>query len=137
MIAIVVGFVGLFSINEIFFKIIYGNTFIFLGAFVLALYDFLRIKYWTYFSSTGILLTKDQAIELFNDYNSKVNGLCLEEVASSYTCILQTAIKCQLWNIANDKNGYWLSRQMLTSVLRTGPGSLIPKNHEGNNLKSE
>jgi hypothetical protein len=120
MIAIVICFVGLFSSNDFFFKIIYGNIFIFLGAFILGSYDFLRIKYWTYYASTVIVLSKNQAIKLFNDYNSKVECLYLKEVPVPCTCILQIAIKCKLWQIANDKNEYWLSRQMLKIVLKTG-----------------
>jgi len=120
MIAIVISFVGLFSSNEFFLKIIYGNIFLFLGAIILVSYDFLRIKYWTYCASIARILTKNQAIKLFNDYTSKAESASLKENHVPCTCILQIAIKCQLWNITNDKNGYWLSRLTLKIVLKTG-----------------
>ena len=119
MIAIMIGFVGLFASNEFLFKIIYGTIFIFIAALVLVSYDFLRIKYWTYYASIAMILTKNQAIKLFNDYKSKMKCFCLKDVPASSTCILTIAIKCQLCNITNDKNGYWLSRYAMKIVLKT------------------
>ena len=120
MIVIVIGFVGLFSSNDFFFKIIYGNIVIFLSALMFVSYDFIRIKYWTYYASIASVLSKNQAFKLFNDYISKLESPCLNETPVPCACILQIAIKRQLWNIANDKNGYWLSRQTLKFILKTG-----------------
>jgi hypothetical protein len=120
MIAIVIGFAGLFSIDYFLFKFIYGYVFIFLGAFMLASYDFLRIKYWTYYALMATFLSQKQATKLFNDYNSKVECSDPEKAPVSCACILKIAIKCQLRKLANGKDEYWLSRQTLKIVLKTG-----------------
>ncbi len=120
MIAIVIGFASLFLSDEVFFKIIYGYIFIFLVALILVSYDFIRIKYWTYYSSIAIILTKNQAVKLFNDYNAKGEFTCLKLAPASFAHILQIAIKCQLMNIVNDKNEHWLSKLILRIVLKTG-----------------
>ena len=120
MIAIVIGFVSLFLSNYFLFRIIYFNILIFLGTLILVSYDFLRIKYWTYYSYIALFLSKHHAIKLFNDYNSKFESLYFKEVPVTYTCLLQIAIKCRLWNIVNDVNGDWLSRQVVKIVLKTG-----------------
>jgi hypothetical protein len=120
MIVMVIGSVGLFLSYEFFLKIIYGSIFLFLGAFILILYDFLRLSYWSYYSHVAEFLTKNQALRLYDACTFKVKSPFIKEAPLPYTYILQIAIKCQLLKITNDTNGYWLSRYAMKIVLKTG-----------------
>ena len=87
---------------------------------MLILYVFLRLSYWAYHARIAEVISKNHALRLFDTYTSKGDSPFLKKASPPYTTILQIAIKCHLYNLANDTSGYWLSRYIVKIVLKTG-----------------